>query len=204
MSGTCGDNPRPLCERSDEAEGRSALESGLIDKILDPEKPVVLVLTDHQGCHQESEIEAEIMAQLAFRLMIDFELSANRLALISPHRAQNNAITKRLSELLEDKEAHLPLIDTVERVQGAERDVILFAFTTSDPDHTASEFLNNPNRFNVAITRARHKLIVIGSKAFFSTIPDTEKALQANRCFKEFLRYCREIDSVFLWKDRIL
>jgi superfamily II DNA/RNA helicase/predicted RecB family nuclease len=204
LSGTCGDNPRPSCERSDEAEGRSALESGLIDKILDPEKPVVLVLTDHQGCHQESEIEAEIMAQLAFKLMIDFELSANRLALISPHRAQNNAITKRLSELLEDKEAHLPLIDTVERVQGAERDVILFAFTTSDPDHTASEFLNNPNRFNVAITRARHKLIVIGSNAFFSAIPDTEKALQANRCFKEFLRYCREIDSVFLWKDQIL
>jgi len=180
-------------------EGRG--EADLIDEILDPEKPVVLVLTDHQGCHQESEIEAEIMAQLTFRLMIDFELSPDRLALISPHRAQNNAITQRLGGLLGDKETSLPLIDTVECVQGAEKDAILFAFTTSDIDHTASEFLNNPNRFNVAITRAKHKLIVIGSQAFFSTIPHTEKALQANRCFKEFLRYCRELESVFLWKD---
>jgi superfamily I DNA and/or RNA helicase len=94
----------------------------------------------------------------------------------------------------------LPLIDTVERVQGAERDVILFACTTSDPDHTGSEFLNNPNRFNVAITRARQKLIVVGSRAFFFNIPHMEDALKANSCFKAFLEFCRERESLFFWK----
>lgn len=190
------DNPSTEIHPKDIAHQASTPDH-LLDEILDPEKPVALVLSDHQGCHQVSMPEAELMAQLAFRLMTGFGLHPDQLALISPHRAQNNAIAQRLGELLEATGTPLPLIDTVERMQGAERDVILFAFTTSDPDHTAGEFLNNPNRFNVAITRARRKLIVIGSRAFFSTIPPTEKGLEANACFKEFLRYCREMDSVF-------
>ncbi|MDM8524452.1 AAA domain-containing protein [Desulfococcaceae bacterium HSG8] len=168
-----------------------------IPNILDPEKPVVLVLADHEGCHQESETEAEIMTQLAYRLIDTFHLTGDQIALISPHRAQNNAVTKRLGELLGDNIGELPLVDTAERMQGAERDVILFGFTSSDADHIMSEFLNNPNRFNVAITRAKHKLVVVGSRAFFSAIPHAEKALQANRCFKDFFEYCRERGRIF-------
>jgi len=41
-------------------------KNDLFDKIINPQKPIVLVLTDHQGCYQESAIEAEIMAGLAF------------------------------------------------------------------------------------------------------------------------------------------
>jgi superfamily I DNA and/or RNA helicase len=127
-------------------------------------------------------------------------LSPDRLALISPHRAQNNATAIRLTSLLGGKALPLPVIDTVERLQGAERDVILFAVTTSDPDHMMSEFLNNPHRFNVAITRARQKLIVVGSRAFFLTIPQDEEALQANTCFKEFFQFCRNRGSLFVWE----
>ncbi len=68
-----------------------------------------------------------------------------------------------MTELLGGNSDDLPLIDTVERIQGAEREVILFGFTCSDPDQVLSEFLNNPNRLNIAITRTRHKPIVVGS-----------------------------------------
>ena len=115
----------------------------------------------------------------------------------SPHRAQNNAISARLSALLEGSDHELPLIDTVERVQGAERDVIIFGFTTSDRDYVTSGFLNNPNRFNVVMTRARKKLIVIGSKVFFSTIPNWEKELKNNACFKEFHEQCKKEGGLF-------
>ena len=91
----------------------------------------------------------------------------------------------------------LPLVDTVERVQGAERDVILFGLTASDPDHLLSEFLNSPNRLNVAMTRARTKLIIIGSRAFFSALPDSESMLIKNSCFKQLLTHCREQNAVF-------
>ena len=174
-------------------------QDDLLDRILDPEKPVTLLLVDHQGCHQQSDLEVEIVSQLAHRLMAEQGLSADQLALISPHRAQNNAVTERLGQLLGEAAA-LPLIDTVERVQGAERDVIVYAFTTSDPDFTERPFLNNPNRFNVAITRARRKLIVVGSRAFFATVPQTEEVLQSSRCFKAFYAFCEAQDSLFFWE----
>jgi len=96
--------------------------------------------------------------------------------------------------MLEDR---LPLVDTIERVQGAERDVIIFGVTSSDPDHLLSEFLNSPNRLNVAMTRAKTKLIVIGSRAFFSIIPDSENILEKNSCFKQLLTHCQKQNAVF-------
>ncbi len=172
----------------------------LLDRVLDPAKPVVLLIVDHRGHHQKSDEEIEITTQLAHRLIAEHGLDADQLALISPHRAQNNATADSLAKRLGDANAKLPLIDTVERVQGAERDVILYAFTTSDPDYVTSPFLNNPNRFNVAITRARQKLIVVGSRAFFSAIPQSEDALKANRCFKAFYEFCRERESLFFYE----
>ena len=157
-----------------------------LDRIIDPEQPVVLVRADHQGCGQESIIEAEIMALLAHRLQREYGLDKEQLALISPHRAQNNRITRRLTELLGSND-DLPLIDTVERIQGAEREVILFGFTCSDPDQVMGGFLNNPERFNVAITRARRKLIIVGSKTLFTAVAQNEESLRANACFKEFV-----------------
>jgi len=123
--------------------------------------------------------------------------------LISPHRAQNNAILKTLGDLLDEtpcgiiKNLGIPCVDTVERVQGAERDIIIFGITSSDPDHLFSDFLNSPNRLNVAMTRAKTKLIVIGCQAFFSGIPDSETLLVKNACFKTFLRHCQARDAVF-------
>jgi superfamily I DNA and/or RNA helicase len=119
------------------------------------------------------------------------------MALISPHRAQNNLIRSRLVELVQGASPELPLIDTVERVQGAEREVIIFGFTTSDRDQVTSPFLNNPKRFNVVITRARQKLMVIGSRAFFQAIPNREKDLADNACFKQFLKHCKDTGSLF-------
>jgi superfamily I DNA and/or RNA helicase len=167
-----------------------------IDTILAPEHPVTLVLADHTTDEQQSAVEVEIIAALAARLLRDDGLEPERLAILAPHRAQNNAIARRLRERLSPGAA-LPIIDTVERLQGAERDVILFSLTTSDPDHLESPFLNNPNRFNVAITRARHKLVVVGSRAFFTRVPRTEAGLLAHQCFTAYYHLCRERQALF-------
>jgi superfamily I DNA and/or RNA helicase len=184
----------------------------LFNHILDPEKPVTLVLIDHQGCSQQSDEEADLLAALACRLICGHGFSPDRMAIITPHRAQNNEILKRLGKMISDqgltantasdrgltpKGFPFPLVDTVERVQGAERDLIFFGLTASDPDHLTSEFLNNPNRLNVAMTRARKKLIIVGSRAFFSMIPHTEALLAKNSCFKQLLSHCRERNAVF-------
>ena len=101
-------------------DARVGLDADLMDRILNPEKPVVLVLTNHKGCHQKSDLEAEIMSQLAHRLLVQLALNPEDLALISPHRAQNNAMAVRLTKLL-DEDSPLPVIDTVERLQGRKK-----------------------------------------------------------------------------------
>ena len=193
-----------LCLPPLDGEYETMDDNGLIyNDILDPAKPVVLVLTDHQGCSQQSDVEAHLLAALAHRLIRGHGLLADQMAIITPHRAQNNAIVERLGRMmagtppLPEKPLQLPLVDTVERTQGAERDVILFGLTASDPDHLLSEFLNSPNRLNVAMTRARTKLVIIGSTAFFSVIPPSEALLAKNSCFKRLLAHCRANKAVF-------
>jgi len=196
--------------RAFEINGETISWEGFLDKILDPEKPVVMVLTDHQGCSQQSDMEAELMVALAHRLMHVYKIRPHDMALISPHRAQNNAILKRLGAQLTRRGEGmfpntpcLPLVDTVERVQGAERDVIFFGMTSSDPDHLNSDFLNSPHRLNVAMTRARTKLIVIGSQAFFSMIPDSETLLIKNSCFKRLMAHCEEQNAIFYFSHEM-
>jgi hypothetical protein len=173
----------------------------LVDAILAPQHPVTLVLADHTTDTQQSRLEVEIVATLATRLLVDYGVAATRLAVLAPHRAQNSAIAQRLAQLLEQRGASvtLPVIDTVERLQGAERDVVLFSVTSSDPDTLDSPFLNNPNRFNVAITRARHKLVVVGSRAFFTQVPHTDPGLQAHYGFTAYYHRCRTQGALFDW-----
>ena len=69
-----------------------------------------------------------------------------------PHRAQKAALRAQFPGL-----AAGDAIDTVERYQGGERDVILVSATASDPAYVLAEaeFLLNMNRLNVAISRPR-------------------------------------------------
>ncbi|NOX32933.1 MAG: Lhr-like helicase, partial [Deltaproteobacteria bacterium] len=98
--------------------------NGRMDQILDPAVPLVLVLTRHEGCAQKSETEAALIAELAWRLLTVHGVRPGQLGLISPHRAQNNAILRKLEEMLDNDHDALPVVDTVERFQGAERDII--------------------------------------------------------------------------------
>jgi len=73
-------------------------------------------------------------------------------------------------------------VDTVERFQGGERDVIIMTATVSDPDYIAAEsdFLLDLNRLNVAMSRMKKKLIVLVSESIPEHIPlDIESYDQA-------------------------
>jgi very-short-patch-repair endonuclease len=91
------------------------------------------------------------------------------VGVVTPFRAQANAITEAvngddaLSTALMKAEF---LADTVHKFQGDERDVMIFSpVVASEFPVGALGFLNsNPNLFNVAITRARAQLIVVGDR----------------------------------------
>lgn len=95
------------------------------------------------------------------------------IGVVSPFRAQANAIrvevekNKVLSRALLDRDF---LVDTVHRFQGDERDVMFFSpvVSTGTASGSLSFLKNNGNLFNVAITRARAQLIVVGDLHYCS------------------------------------
>ncbi len=91
---------------------------------------------------------------------------ATTIGILSPFRDQVNAITKELPRYvsLTEVERHKIVIGTAHSLQGDEKDVVILSLSL-DPNfhHGTLNFLEKPNVFNVSITRAKKKLIVISS-----------------------------------------
>jgi len=93
------------------------------------------------------------------------------LGIITPYRAQVEYFQKlaESSALLEPLH-HLVTINTVDAFQGQERDAIAISFVRSN-DKGEVGFLGDIRRTNVAMTRARKKLIMIGDSATLGSHP---------------------------------
>ena len=111
------------------------------------------------------------------------------LGVIVPYRNQIAMIRKEL-EKLDDPLLERISIDTVERYQGSQRDVIIYSFTIQQRYQldflTANSFDENgrivDRKLNVALTRARRQLLLTGH-------PDT---LQQSPLFNRLMEYFKE------------
>jgi DNA replication ATP-dependent helicase Dna2 len=141
--------------------------------LLAPDKSVQLVLVRHECRGQEAPEEAALVVDI-IEDAIDGGMDPKEIAVIAPHRRQNVRIREFLAKVGLAEEGIL--IDTVERIQGQERDLVILSMTLSDPDILNAEidFLYLPNRFNVAASRARRKLLVVASPRFFRALPRSE------------------------------
>jgi DNA replication ATP-dependent helicase Dna2 len=89
-----------------------------------------------------------------------------------------------------------PFVDTVDRFQGQERDLMIASYVVADRDFVASEeaFILNPRRFNVTLTRARSKFIMLVSEAILQHLPsDAEVARDAAHLQLFVEEYCTSI-----------
>ncbi|KAH9035956.1 P-loop containing nucleoside triphosphate hydrolase protein [Lactarius hengduanensis] len=107
--------------------------------------------------------EASVVRDYCLRLTEDREhkIFAKEIGVIAPYKAQVRAIR----ELLRPAGLKDVTVGSVEKLQGQERKVIIFATTRSNSEvdkRKAMGFLQNRRRMNVAITRAQALLIVVG------------------------------------------
>ncbi len=112
--------------------------------------------------------EANAVVQTLRHLLVDQGYSGT-VGVVSPFRAQVNQIRNLVSKDLTLDQYLVNaefLVDTVHKFQGDERDVMIFSpVLASGISPGAIGFLrNNGNLFNVAITRARAMLVVVGDK----------------------------------------
>lgn len=131
---------------------------------------------DAETLSRYNEEEADLLIRqvetLVQEIGIDEWLSENlSLGIITPYRAQVEHLQKRAdaSSVLEPLQS-LITINSVDAFQGQERDVIAISFVRSN-DKGEVGFLGDIRRTNVAMTRARKKLIMIGDSATLGSHP---------------------------------
>ena len=92
------------------------------------------------------------------------------IAVISPYKEQINVLKDLLvnSPVLM-QHADKISVNTIDSFQGQERDVVYISLTRSNPEGSIG-FLSDIRRMNVAMTRARKKLVIIGDSATLSRL----------------------------------
>jgi hypothetical protein len=186
------------------------------ESLLDPDQPVTaFVYDDQEWSSQWNGFEAQAVAALicALRPRMQADLLneidhtgaimqrsrvpigadrfwADGVGVVTPHRAQQALVISELVQAFPGVREDLirDAVDTVERFQGQQRDVIIVSYALGDPDAIAEEdeFLMSFNRFNVAASRARAKLIVLVSQQVISHLSGEVEVLQDSRLLKQF------------------
>jgi predicted DNA helicase len=107
------------------------------------------------------------------------------VGIISPYKEQVQYITQLIAadETLQQMPVKI-VVKTIDGFQGQERDIIYISLVRSN-DNKEIGFLNDIRRMNVALTRARERLVVIGDSATLANHP----------FYKSFIEYAESIDA---------
>ncbi|MCD4753220.1 MAG: AAA family ATPase [Anaerolineaceae bacterium] len=163
--------------------------------ILTPESPLVFVNIEHMNTRTKSYQEADLISTLVLELL-RCGIKPEEIGVVSPYRSQCRLIKSYLRKTLSYDDLGKIVIDTVERMQGQEREVILVSFTTSDKDflEIITSFFYQPERLNVTITRPKTKLIMVGSRHMLNigiTDPELKQWLDN---YKDLFTHCKELN----------
>lgn len=145
--------------------------------ILDFDTPMIWIDTSEMECHEEfvGESFGRINKPEANLLLQELEsyiqkIGENRVldeqidfGLISPYKAQVQYLRNKIkSNSFFRRFRPLITVNTVDGFQGQERDVIFISLVRANESGQIG-FLNDLRRMNVAITRARMKLVILGN-----------------------------------------
>lgn len=170
--------------------------------VLHPDYPIILIEHDEAGSRTRNLFEATLVTTILVPL-IQADYDAHRgFGVVVPHRMQRATIKTLLRP-------HLPVragtlfgdvevagVDTVERYQGSERDVMIVSATESDSTYIRrnESFLFDMRRLNVALSRARHKVIVVAAEQVLDYIAQDPTVAAQSQLWKNLRHHwCTEV-----------
>ena len=141
--------------------------------VFDPAHSGIFIPTLDRAARTRNFRDADLVAELC-EAAVNGGLAVERIGIVTPYRAQGRAIRNALIARLGRASAQKVVADTVERMQGQERELIILSQATGDEVFlgAVAPFFFQPQRLNVSITRAMTKLIVVGPRV--STVPELE------------------------------
>ncbi len=184
-------------------------------ELLTPERRVTCFLHEDVVSSQANEIEAKLVAGLAYCLrhtmsqdlftgnnhaefssFTDESFFKEGLGIVTPHKAQKALVLRELRILFPnvDPEIIFEAVDTVERFQGGQRQTIIVSFGVGDIEIIEGEetFLLQLERTNVAVSRAKAKCIILMPKSLAYHLPTDQKAAETAIALKSYIEeFCR-------------
>lgn len=185
------------------AEGGLPAPSGLIGSA----PPIVLVDTSADPSARDSGArfngegarddardngrEARLIAQLIAELLAGMPRERwpaviEEIGVISPYRKQNNRLLQELMRI--DPALKGVRVDTVDRFQGGEREIIIVSLVNSNAAATIGPLHADWRRMNVALSRARRTLVIVGNRETFSRQTERPEEVEAKARYRELFR----------------
>jgi superfamily I DNA and/or RNA helicase len=130
-----------------------------------------------QGASKLNTGEAQILEKCYEQLKSEAAEEFN-LAIISPYQGQVRLLRENIAN------SDRVTIDTIDSFQGQERDVVIISLVRSNPEGEIG-FLKDYRRMNVAMTRAKKKLILIGDSA----------TLGQDKFYSDFIEFCEKNEA---------
>ena len=161
------------------------------EQLYDFQTPIVIHNVDDNG-EQTSDKEAEFIAD-TIAGFLKKGLPANEIAVLSPFRAQAANVRRHVRKHpdIAEEDRNQIAADTIDKMQGQEREVIIFSLVSGNLDYMTemAEFLYNPNKMNVAFSRAKSKLIIVGNIEQIKKISSVDYPHIKKMIESEFVKY---------------
>jgi len=134
-----------------------------------------------------NEREAELIAQLLAEFVRGLPEQVHgevveQIGVISPYRRQNTLLRQRLAR------AHPALgavrVDTVDRFQGGEREIVVVSLVNSNAEGVIGPLHAEWRRLNVALSRARSLLVLVGDRRTFTAPAKSDSEAEARERFR--------------------
>jgi uncharacterized protein len=176
-----GDVPGPLSPVLDPSTEISLLEhtDGSAEKRSPVEQAIIEEILSHYDIVEEHTEETDPREEITVGVVVPFNRQKDAL----------NASTE-LPDAVK--------VDTVEKFQGRERDLIIVSATSSDTGYInrLTEFLLDPNRFNVAASRMMRKVIVVCGSGLFQASSGSVNDFDSQSLWLDFYGHMGGFESI--------
>lgn len=164
--------------------------------VFTPSAPGVFIPTLDRTSRTQSVQDADLVAQLC-AIAIAGGLEPREIGVVTPYRVQGRAVRTSLNRKLGFAAAGNVVADTVERMQGQERELVILSLASGNEVFlgAVAEFFFQPQRLNVSITRAKSKLIVIGPE--LASMPELEQP-DLKRWIRQYMDFLQQLTRVVL------
>ena len=157
--------------------------------------PIQLDLHNHLSQDHVNKYEANRVAQLVDDLISKAGVPLKEIGIITPYRMQGGAVNSAIQRQLGVHVMQDLNVDTVERFQGQEREVMILSFGAErDVAHESDQpFLGDGRRLNVSITRAKSRFYCFASQHLYTQGNPYSKEYPSY--LKDFLNYCHALSK---------